>query len=149
MTRENKLRRFQFKSIQNLILANQLLSKMKIKDRPYCERCRSSEETTPHFFVQCNEVKAPWKLAIDWWNERRTENLHPDQKEILYGYKPNSNRFHAFNHYFLIAEHHLYLERLKSEPPNLNIFFTILRHKIRIEEEIANKSNSFNEHQEK
>ena len=105
MIRENKLRRFHFKSIQSLIRANQLLSKMKIKDRPYCEPCRSSEETTPHLFVQCNEVKASWKLAIDWWNEKRTENLHPDQKEIVYGYKPNSTRFHAFNHYFLIAEH--------------------------------------------
>ena len=45
ITVENKLRRFQFKLIHNIIPTNHSLYKMNIKASPECERCLVPSET--------------------------------------------------------------------------------------------------------
>ena len=47
--------------------------------------------------------------TLDWWNRTRSENIDPNPKEVLYGYKPESNSLHSFNHDLLIARYYVYL----------------------------------------
>ena len=54
----------------------------------------------------------------------------------------------CFHHYLSITQHHVYVECMKSAPPNVKIFLDILRYKIKTKE-IAIESNSCNTHQEK
>ena len=32
-----------------------------------------------------------------WWSAKREDNINPNYAEILYGYKPETNSFYAFN----------------------------------------------------
>ena len=68
----------------------------------------------------CPAIKIVWE-AIDWWNRKRSENINPNPTEVLYGYKPESNSFHTFNHYLLIARYYDYLARNKFETPELEV----------------------------
>ena len=47
--------------------------------------------------------------TLDWQNRTRSENIDPNPKEVLYGYKPESNSLHSFNHDLLIARYYVYL----------------------------------------
>ena len=69
--------------------------------RTFDARC----ETISHIFYECPAVKILWEKVIDWWNRKRYENMNPNPTEVLYGYKPESNSFHTFNHYLLIARY--------------------------------------------
>ena len=109
ITIENKLRSFQFKLIHNILPTNQRLWKMNVKSSPKCEQCDAPCETISHIFYECPAVKSFWEKVIDWWNRKRSENINPNPTEVLYGYKPESNSFHAFNHYLLIARYYVYL----------------------------------------
>ena len=66
-------------------------------------------------------VKIFWEKVIDWWNRKRSENINPNPTEVLCGYKPESNSFHTFNHYLLVARYYVYLARNKFETPELEV----------------------------
>ena len=70
-------------------------------------------------------------------NPYRSENITPSTTEILYGYKPESTRFRAVNHYLLIARYYIHLARNKSENPRLDVFIVLLGIKIQCERKIA------------
>ena len=48
-------------------------------------------------------------ITLDWWNRKRSENIDSNPMEVLYGYKPESNSLHSFNHDLLIARYYVYL----------------------------------------
>ena len=51
--------------------------------------------------------------------------------EALYGYNPESNRFHTFNHYPLIVRYYVHLARNKFETPELQVFIVLLENPVR------------------
>ena len=88
-------------------------------------------------------------VVIDWWNHKRSENINPNSTEVLYGYKPESNSFHTFNHYLLIARYYVYLARNKFETPELEVFIVLLEIKIQCEREIAIANGNLNKYRNK
>ena len=76
-------------------------------------------------------------ITLDWWNRKRPENIDPNPMEVLYGYKPESNSLHTFNHDLLIARYYVYLARNKFETPELKVFIVLLEIKIQCERENA------------
>ena len=86
--------------------------------------------------VSCRQMF--WEKVIDWWNLKRSENINRNPTEVsLYGYKPESNSFHTFNHYYLISRYYVYLARNKFETPELEVIIVLLEIKIQCEREIA------------
>ena len=76
-----------------------------------------------------------WEKVVDWWNRKRSENINPNPMEVLYGYKPESNSFHTFNHYLLIARYYDY--------------FVLLEIKIHCEREMAITNRNLNKYRNK
>ena len=155
ITIEKKLRRFQFKLIQNILPTNQCLWKMNVKSSPtvrtmcslnfnffFCweekttrsnrvnfrlnHECDAPCDTISHIFYECPAVKIFWEKVIDWWNRKRSESKNPNPTEVLCGSKPECNSFHTFNHYLLIARYYVYLARNKFETPKLEVFIVLL-----------------------
>ena len=87
--------------------------------------------------------------VIDWWNRKRSENINPIPTEVLYGYQPESNSFHTFNHYLLIARYYVYLGRNKFETPEPEVFIVLLEIKIQFEREIAIPNGNLNKYRNK
>ena len=100
-------------------------------------------------FYECPAVKSFWEEVIDWWNGKRSENINPNPTEVLYGHKPESNGFHTFNHYLLIARYYVYLARNKFETPELEVFIVLLEIKIQCEREIAITKGNLNKYRNK
>ena len=98
---------------------------MNVKSSPKCEQCDAPCQTTSHLFYECPAVKIFWEKVIDWWNRKCSENINPNPTEVLYGYKPESNSFHTFSHYLLIARYYVYLARNKFETPELEVFIVV------------------------
>ena len=142
VTIESKMRSFQYKLIHNIIRTNLSLHRMKIKESPFCDHCNGQNETLLHRFCECPKAKSFWEDVIKWWNIRRSDNLKPNSCEILYGYKPENTKFHAFNYYLLIAKYHLYLARNQSETPSMKVFLALLESKIKCERQIAIKNSN-------
>jgi len=114
VTLENKLRCFQYKVIHNILPTNSRLHKMKLKTSPSCDRCSSPYETLSHPLYECSTVQIFWQKVIAWWNEKRSESVTLNYTDILYGYKPESNRFYALNQFLIIAKYHVFLSWLNS-----------------------------------
>ena len=94
---------------------------------------------------ECPAVKMFWEKVIDWWNRKRSENINPNPTEVLYGYKPESNSFHTFNHYLLIARYYVYLARNKFETQELEVFrIVLLEIKTQCEREITITNGNLN-----
>ena len=110
---------------------------MNVKSPPKREQCDAPCETISHIFYECPAVKIFWEKVMDGWNCKRSENINPNPTAVLYGYKPESNSFQTFNHYFLIARYYVYLARNKFETPELVVFIVPLEIKIQCEKEIA------------
>ena len=110
---------------------------MNVKSSPKCEQYDAHCETISHIFYECPAVKMFGEKVVDWWNRKRSENTNPIPTEVLYGYKPESNSFHTFNHCLLIARFYVYLARNKFETPELEVFIVLLEIKIQCEREIA------------
>ena len=88
-------------------------------------------------------------ITLDWWNRKRPENIDPNPMEVLYGYKPESNSLHTFNHDLLIARYYVYLARNKFETPELEVFIVLLEIKIHCEREIAITNGNLNKYRNK
>ena len=135
ITIENELRSFQFELIHNILPSSQRLWKMNVKSSPKCKQCEAPCETISHIFYECPVIKICWGKVIDWWTRKRSENINPNPTEVFYGYKPESNSFHTFNHYLLIARYYVYLARNKFETRELEVFIVLLEIKIQCERE--------------
>ena len=72
ITDENKLRRFQFKRIYNILPTNQRLWQMNVKSSPKCKQCDVPCETISHIFYECPVIKIFLGKVIDWWNRKRS-----------------------------------------------------------------------------
>ena len=101
------------------------------------------------YFTSVPQSNFCWGKVIDWWNRKRSENINPNPTEVLYGYKPESNSFHTFNHYLLIARYYVYLARNKFETPELEVFIVLLEIKIQCEREIAITNGNLNKYRNK
>ena len=122
---------------------------MNVKSSPKCKQCDAPCETISHIFYECPAIKFFLGKVIDWWNRKRSENINLNPTEVLYGYKPESNSFHTFNHYLLIARYYVYLARNKFETPELEVFIVLLEIKIQCEREIAITNGNLNKYRNK
>ena len=82
----------------------------------------------------------PEFFSLVFPNPYRSENITLSITEILYGYKPESTRFRAFNHDLLIARYYIHVTRNKSENPRLDVFIVLLEIETQCEREVAIKT---------
>ena len=122
---------------------------MNVKSSPKCEQCGVPYETISHTFYECPAIKILGGNVIDWWNRKRSENINPNPTEVLYGYKPESNSFHTFNNYPLIARYYVYLARNKFETPKLEVFIVLLEVQIQCEREITITNGNLDKYRNK
>ena len=101
------------------------------------------------YFTSVLPSKFWGKKVVDWWIRERSENTNPIPREVLYGYKPESNSFHTFTHCLLIARFYVYLARNKFETPELEVFIVLLEIKIQCEREIAITNGNLNKYRNK
>ena len=66
VTIESHTRCFQFKIINNALFLNSQLHKFGLVDSPKCSFCDMFDETSIHFFSECNITLNLWQKIKNW-----------------------------------------------------------------------------------
>ena len=66
VTIETKLREFQYKILNGIILTNEKLFRFKMIDSPLCNFCKEEVEFLEHLFCYCKCTEAFWQAFISW-----------------------------------------------------------------------------------
>ncbi len=145
--RETKIQTIQYRIIHRIILCNEWLHNIKIRDNNKCNFCPVIGNIS-HFLITCPKNKIFWKSWSTWWNIlRKTYISKCDNAEgcILLGFRGNEDFMHAINFFILIAKQYIYYQRLTNENKiDLLFYLPIFKNKLQIETLLCEKENNHN-----
>ena len=148
-TIESYTRCFQFKIINNALFVSCHLYKFGLVDSPKCSFCGMIDETTIHFFSECNVTIDLWQKVRNW--------LKPslalpelDLKNALLVYIPesreNTHITLLINRIILIFKRSLFEMENRNKPPSEFYIISRIKETMQIEFQIAKSSNKISSH---
>ena len=82
--KEIKLRDFQFKINNRILVTNTFLFKIKKKETNLCSYCNQEAETITHLLFSCEIASNFWKNLKQWFERKANINLQIDLKNISF-----------------------------------------------------------------
>ena len=148
-TIESYTRCFQFKIINNALFFNSQLYKFGLVDSPTCSFCGMIDETTIHFFSECNITLDLWQKVKNWLKPSLAlPELALKNALLVYILEASENTHITLliNHIILIFKRSLFEMKTRNKP--LSEFYIINRIKktMQIEFQIAISSNKISSH---
>ena len=107
--KEVKLKDFQFKINNHILVTKSFLFKINKTDNDRCSLCNREVEIIIHLFFHCSKVKEFWSALHNWLQVQA--NIAFDLKIVLFSKQPEHK---LLNHLLLLARYFIYK----------NIFFT-------------------------
>ena len=83
---EIKLRDFQYKINNRILVTNTFLYKIKKKDSNRCSYCNQEPETITHLLFHCKNVLDFWNTLKTWLQRTTNITLQIDLKKIIFSY---------------------------------------------------------------
>ena len=104
--KEIKLKDFQFKVINKILVTKSFLYRINKTDNNICEYCNQQIETIYHLSVECEIVKQFWNELQLWLNTHSALTLKLGGKQIIFS---NQDRRNTIRNYLsIIAKHYIY-----------------------------------------
>ena len=138
--KEIKLRDFQYKITNRILVTKSFLYRIRKVDDNQCEYCRQNSETIIHLFVQCNQVKSFWRELDDWLSNNFGYRMSLNDKNILFSFGQKNK---LINYLCVLAKYYVYSNKFSGRGLNLEAFMSILKRKYQSEKYLANLSNTF------
>ena len=136
ITKETKLRMFQFKFLHRIIPTGKALYLYKLRENPYCYRCTQNNEervtdTILHCLVNCPEVREFWEALTNLFEQKEgfTVPLEPDY--CLFGVESRLGEVRKWNYISLLARYYIYNARREEKKLYLQEFLCILKAKLK------------------
>lgn len=143
---EIKLRDFQFKINNRILVTNTFLYKIKKIPNNLCSYCQKEAESIFHLFVNCEKTVEFWRSLKTWlWREGSLQ-LEISNKYILFA---SPNRKTLINHILIIAKYYIYKTKFTRNTIDFTGFLLYLKSKFQSEMYIANLKNDFDKFAEK
>ena len=137
--KEIKLRDFQFKINNRILVTNSFLFKIKKKDSNRCSYCNQEAETITHLLFHCGKVVEFWKNLKIWLERKANINLQVDLKNILFSSPPQ-----AFLSYFItVAKYFIYKSKFYLKELSIKGFENFLKQKFINEMYIAKINKTY------
>lgn len=136
LTKNTKLRSFQFRYLCHSITTNKQLKKWGISDTDRCTFCRDHYETQEHLFLRCEHVKIFWQRLMSWY-ECKT-NTEVEMNDLIISFH-SSRKVTAFDCVILIAKQYIYAIRCMDKELNIYNFRKHLFKHMRMEKYLAIK----------
>ena len=138
--KEIKLKDFQFKVINKILVTKSFLYRINKTDNNICEYCNQQTETIYHLFVECEIVKQFWNELQLWLNTHSTLTLNLDGKQIIFS---NQDRRNTIRNYLsIIAKHYIYTTKFTQKTLRIDNFINLLKKKFQSEKYIALMNNT-------
>ena len=121
--KEVKLKDFQYKINNKILVTKSFLYKINKIDNDLCEYCQLQPETICHIFLECAKVKQFWNSLRIW--PINNSNIHIDlnDKSILFSYQDNNV---LKNYILVVAKYYIYANKFCKKDLNLNSFVGLL-----------------------
>ena len=124
---EVKLKDFQYKITNRILVTKSFLFKINKVDDNLCEYCKQYPESIYHIFVQCEKVTQFWNQLKVWLSSNLNMSLDLNERHILLSYQDmNQTR----KYLFVIGKYYIYSNKFSGKELNLNLFFEYSRKKI-------------------
>jgi hypothetical protein len=138
--RDTKIRTFQYKLLFNLLPCNLYLNRIKRNDTNKCDHCQLLDDT-PHYIVECEQVRPFWNSFTRWWNQMTKENIKLNNQIILAGMLGKKDKNKLLNACLLLAKWNIYKTKLNLSNVSFYKYLCDLKYFLVIEKTIAIRNN--------
>ena len=137
--KEVKLKDFQYKINNKILVTKSFLYKINKIDNDLCEYCQLQPETICHIFLECAKVKQFWNSLRIWLINNSNIHIDLNDKSILFSYQDNNV---LKNYILVVAKYYIYANKFCKKDLNLNSFVGLLEKKFQSEKYIAYVNNT-------
>ena len=123
--KEIKLRDFQFKINNRILVTNSFLFKIKKKDNNKCSYCNRETETISHLLYHCDKVAEFWGNLKIWLEQKASIYLHIDLKTIMFSKSTQA----LLSYLITVAKYYIYKSKFYSKNLCIKGFESFLRQK--------------------
>lgn len=137
-TLDSKLREFQYKSLNNIVFANDKLFRVGLAYSPNCTFCSEEPESLERLLLRYKVSSEFWKEVLSWLKDNNigTESFFFEETED----------FFIINHVLLLGKYYIYVRKCHGSLPSLRGFITIIRSVYNIELHIARERDKLAVH---
>ena len=123
--KEVKLRDFQFKINNCILVTNSFLFKIKKKDTNRCSYCNQEAESITHLLFYCGKVVEFWKNFKTWLARTANINLQVEIKNILF----SSHSQALLSYLITVAKYYIYKSKFHMKMLSIKGFENFLKQK--------------------
>ena len=149
VTVETKIREFQYKLLNGIVLTNEKLFRFKMMDSPLCSFCKKDIEFLEHLLLQCTIIEGFWKAFTSWLTKQNISLEALTLLNILFGVFNENEDNIILNHLILIVKLYIYKCKLNGTNPSLKVFIARTKTVCQRELQIATKHDKLLKHYEK
>ena len=135
---EVKLRDFQYKINNKILVTNSFLFKINKIDSDVCNYCREQPEKIFHLFLLCPKVRTFWNELKVWLYTNANIEISLENKNILFSY---TGKKELENYIYVLAKYYIYQNKFISRNISIQAFVSLLKKKMLSERYIAFLNN--------
>ena len=133
ISKEMKLREFNFKFLHRIIVTRKELCRYGIKTDEECLYC-GEPDSIDHTYIYCQFTQQFIKNIVQWFNEVNKCNFNLGLKEILFGiHNTREDLVKKLNYTLLFLRNYIYKCKLKEDALLVPDFINKLTRKYKIE----------------
>ena len=137
--KEVKLRDFQYKINNRILVTNTFLYKIKKKENNLCSYCNQEAESIMHLFFHCGKAEEFWKKLKIWLERKANINLQIDLKNILF----SSSAQVIVSYLITVAKYYIYKSKFNTKNISIKGFENFLKLKFSNEMYIAKLNKTY------
>ena len=141
--KEIKLRDFQYKINNKILVTNSFLRKINRIDSGLCTYCNEKEEKIFHLFLECRIVNQFWNQLKNWLETNTNINFSLERRRLLFSVHGQNE---LVNYIYVVSKYYIYKNKFSGNRLNIQAFESMLKHKMNGEKYIAfvhNKPDQF------
>ena len=137
---EVKLRDFQFKINNKILVTNSFLYKINKVENNLCSFCQKDIENIHHLLCTCDTVKVFWDNFKKWVGERINTEVNLSDKDIIYS---AFSKCSLLNYLIVLAKYYIYKNKFYHKTLNIKGFESYVKVKFKNEMYIAKINNTY------
>ena len=137
--KEVKLKDFQFKINNHILVTKSFLFKINKTDNDICSLCNREVETIIHLFYYCSKVKEFWSDLQNWLQVQANITFDLTIRTVLFSKQPENK---LLNHLLLLARYFIYKTKFFTNYIRLETFISYLKRKYLNEKYISKLHNN-------
>ena len=137
---EIKLRDFQFKINNKILVTNSFLYKINKTDSHLCSFCRKDTESIHHLLCTCDKVREFWNTFKTWISQRINTTFNISDRNIIYS---AFEKCSLINYLVVLAKYYIYKSKFHNQNLNIRGFEAYSKVKFFNEMYIAKINNTY------